>query len=144
VKKKILSPKDKKDWFDFTKNVGNLKPKEIDETIESININQLRKLDLHGYTLVDANILVKKFIIEAFNNCVQKILIITGKGTRSKSYKNPYQSEKLSILRNSVPDFIKDDKDLNSRIIKIVEASIKDGGEGAFYVYLKNNKKFKE
>ena len=67
-------------------------------------------------------------------------MIVTGKGTRSKSYENPYISEKLGVLRNSVPEFIKNNESLKSKIIKISNANANDGGHGAFYIYLKNNK----
>ena len=90
----------------------------------------------------ESNKKVKKFIIESSNRGHKKLLVITGKGLRSKSYSNPYISEKLNILRNSVPAFIEDDEDLKSQVSKVSEADIKDGGEGAIYIFLKNNKKF--
>ena len=90
----------------------------------------------------ESNKKVKKFIIESSNRGYKKLIVITGKGLRSKSYSNPYISEKLNILKNSVPAFIKNDEDLKSKISKISEADIKDGGEGAIYIFLKNNKKF--
>ena len=65
---------------------------------------------------------------------------MTGKGSRSKSHENPYLSEKLSVLRNSVPEYIKNDENLANKINSISTADIKDGGEGAIYVFLKNNK----
>ena len=70
----------------------------------------------------------------------KKILVVTGKGTRSKTYDNPYVSDKLSKLRYSIPEFIKNDEILNEKVQKVVEADIKDGGEGAIYIFLKNNK----
>ena len=90
----------------------------------------------------ESNKKVKKFIIESSNRGYKKLLVITGKGLRSKSYSNPYISEKLNVLRNSVPEFIKDDEDLRNKISKVLEADIRDGGEGAIYIFLKNNKKF--
>ena len=85
----------------------------------------------------------KKFVIEFYNKGYKKLLIVTGKGSRSKSYDNPYVSEKLSVLKYSVPEFIKNDENLNNKISRIVQADIKDGGEGAIYIFLKNNNKFK-
>ena len=99
-------------------------------------------MDLHGTSLIEANKIVKKFIIESFNNGYKKLLVVTGKGLRSKSYDNPYISEKLSVLRYSVPEFIKNDENLINKISRISKAEIKDGGEGAIYIFLKNNKKF--
>jgi len=142
VKKKYsASVKDKKDWSNFTKQMGNISTKEDDLLEENQQIKKIRKLDLHGYSLNDANKVVKKFIIESFNQNYKKLLIVTGKGLRSKSYDDPYISENLSVLKNSVPEYIKNDKNLNSIINKIVQASQKDGGEGAINIFLKNNKK---
>ena len=141
-KKHFVTPKDKKDWDVFTKQMGDISPKESDLLKENIEINKVKKLDLHGSSLIEANKIVKKFIIESFNNGYKKILVVTGKGLRSKSYNNPYVSEKLNVLRYSVPEFIKNDENLNNKISRTSKAAIKDGGEGAIYIFLKNNKKF--
>ena len=143
-KKHFVTPKDKKDWDVFTKQIGDISPKESDLLKENIEINKVKKLDLHGSSLIEANKIVKKFIIESFNNGYKKLLVVTGKGLRSKSYNNPYVSEKLNVLRYSIPEFIKNDENLNNKISRIAQADIKDGGEGAMYIFLKNNKKFKE
>ena len=143
MKKKYSVPlKDKKDWTDFTKQMDNILVKEDDFLQENQEINKIRRLDLHGYSLGDANKAVKKFIIESFDKNYRKLLIVTGKGLRSKSYDNPYISENLSVLRNSIPEYIKNDENLNSIISKVTQAERKDGGEGALNVYLKDNKKF--
>jgi len=143
VKKKYpVSSKDKKDWADFTKQVGNISVTENDFLEENQQINKVRKLDLHGYSLDNANKVVKKFIIESFDKGYNKLLVVTGKGLRSKSYDNPYISENLSVLKNSVPEYIKNNENLNSIISKIIQADQQDGGEGAINIFLKNNKKF--
>ena len=141
-KKYTASSKDKKDWINFTRQIDNIRPKEVDLSQENIQINKVPKLDLHGFSLEESNKKVKKFIIESSNRGYKKLLVITGKGLRSKSYSNPYISEKLNVLRNSGPVFIKDDEDLRNKISKVLEADIRDGGEGAIYIFLKNNKKF--
>ncbi len=141
-KKYSASSKDKKDWADFTKQVGNISVTEDDFLEENRQINKVRKLDLHGYSLDNANKVVKKFIIESFNKGYNKLLVVTGKGLRSKSYDNPYISENLSVLKNSVPEYIKNNENLNSIISKIIQADQQDGGEGAINIFLKNNKKF--
>ena len=143
-KKYTASSKDKKDWINFTRQIDNIRPKEADLLQENIRINKVPRLDLHGFSLEESNKKVKKFIIESSNRGYKKLLVITGKGLRSKSYSNPYISEKLNVLRNSVPEFIKDDEDLRNKINKVLEADIRDGGEGAIYIFLKNNKKFTE
>ena len=139
-KKYFTSSKDKKDWADFTKQMSNISVKESDFLEENQQKIKARKLDLHGYSLDDANKVIKKFIIESFNKRYNKLLIVTGKGLRSKSYDNPYISKNLSVLKNSVPEYIKNDKNLNSIINKITKADQKDGGEGAINIFLKNKK----
>ena len=140
-KKYFASSKDKKDWADFTKQMSNISVKESDFLEENQQKIKVRKLDLHGYSLDDANKVIKKFIIESFNKRYNKLLIVTGKGLRSKSYDNPYISKNLSVLKNSVPEYIKNDENLNSIINKITQADQKDGGEGAINIFLKDNKK---
>ena len=137
-KKFFVSEKDKKDWISFTKETGNFIIKDNDFSEEIQQIKRVRKLDLHGHSLNDANKIVKKFIIESFNKNYEKLIIVTGKGSRSKSYENPYISENLSILKNSVPEFIKSNENLMKMIKSIEGAKIEDGGSGAFYIYLKN------
>ena len=141
-KKYTVSSKEKKDWIDFTKQMGNINPKEVDFLQKNAAISKVRKLDLHGYSISESNKIVKKFVVESFDCGYKKLLIVTGKGLRSKFYDNPYVSEKLSVLRYSVPEFIKNDENLDNKINRISTADIKDGGEGAIYVFLKNNKKF--
>ena len=141
-KKYSASSKDKKDWADFTKQVGNISVTEDDFLEENRQINKVRKLDLHGYSLDNANKVVNNFIIESFDKGYNKLLVVTGKGLRSKSYDNPYISDNLSVLKNSVPEYIKNNENLNSIISKITQADQQDGGEGAINIFLKNNKKF--
>ncbi len=143
-KKYLASSKDRKDWLDFTKNIGDISPKSEDSLKVKTDIIKVPKLDLHGFTLKESNQKVKKFILECFNFGYKKLLIVTGKGSRSKSYDNPYVSEKLSILRHSVPEFIRNEEVLSNRVIKISKAGINDGGEGAINIFLKDNKKFTE
>ena len=140
-KKNTPISKDKEDWFAFTKQMGEINVKEDDLLDGNIEIKKLRKLDLHGFSLSEANQEVEKFITESYKQGYTKLLIVTGKGLRSKSYDNPYLSEKLSVLKNSVPDFIINNQNLMSKVVRISKADPKDGGEGAFYIYLKNNKK---
>ncbi len=143
-KKQFATSKDKKDWIRFTKQMVNVSAKESDLLRRNTEINKVQKLDLHGSSLVEANEMVKNFIIKSFNGGYKKLLVVTGKGLRSKSYDNPYLSEKLSTLKYSVPGYIKNDENLNKKISRIVQADLKDGGEGAIYIFLKNNNKFTE
>ena len=136
-KKFTISTKDKKEWTTFTDNLKNIKNK--DEFIEDENTKNKKtlKLDLHGSSLKDANNSVKNFIEDAHRKNFKKLLIITGKGLRSKVYDDPYRSTKMNVLKDSVPQYIKENADLSEKIKKITEANQKDGGEGAFYIYLK-------
>ena len=139
-KKSSVTSKDKNDWDVFTKQMGNISAKESDFLKENVQINKVKKLDLHGSSLVEANERVKNFIIKSFNNGYKKLLVITGKGLRSKSSGNPYLSETLGTLKYAVPEYIRNDESLNKKIISISEADLKEGGEGAIYIFLKNKK----
>ena len=143
-KKHTVSSKDKKDWINFVEQIGSISPKEGDIFQENTTISKIPKLDLHGFSLTESNDVVKKFVIKSFDSGHRKLLVVNGKGLRSKSYDNPYISEKFSVLKYSVPEFIKNDEDLNNKISRISKADIKDGGEGAIYIFLKDNKRFKE
>ena len=143
-KKYVATSKDKKDWMDFIKKIDSINTKEADLLQENIQINKIPKLDLHGSSLVESNKMVKKFVIESFGCGHRKLLVVTGKGLRSKSYDNPYVSEKLNVLRYSVPEFLKNDEDIKKKVMKISTADKKHGGDGAIYIFLKNNKKIRE
>ena len=136
-KKYPVTYKDKKDWIAFTKRLENIHNKDDDFIKQNNRVNKIKRLDLHGLSLNQANKIVKKFIIDSFEEGYKKLLIITGKGLRSKVYKNPYLSEQLSVLKNSVPEFIKNNEDLSKKISSIATADLKDGGDGAFYIFLK-------
>ncbi len=139
---KKLSDKDKKDWENFLSNKEKIINKDfVSQT--KIRKEKIKKIDLHGYSLEEANKSVEEFIKKCFDNNVTKIIVITGKGLRSKNILNPYLSKDLSILKYSVPEFIKSNNFLMNMIIEIKDAEIKDGGSGAFYIYLKNKYKIK-
>tara|TARA_Y100000590_G_scaffold28166_1_gene31589 strand:- start:2966 stop:3388 length:423 start_codon:yes stop_codon:yes gene_type:complete len=138
-KKSFVTSKDKKDWEKFLKDSGNIPDKEAD-FIKTNNYptNKVKKLDLHGTSISEANKEVKKFITESYKKGYKKLIIVTGKGSRSKVYNDPYRSKEMSILKYSVPDYIKQDEELSNLINKISVADIKDGGEGAISISLKN------
>ena len=138
---KDLSDKDVKDWEEFINNKEKLPNKDID--IKKKNILTTRTIDLHGYTLDKANEIVEKFIKESFLQNITKIIVVTGKGLHSQNEMDPYVSRKLGILKYSVPEFINKNTDLMKIIHEIKEAKIEDGGEGAFYIFLKKNKSIK-
>ena len=132
---KKISDKDKRDWESFLNSREKIPNKD---QIDKIKKNYKTVLiDLHGYTLEEANKKIEKFIKNAHENNIYKIIVVTGKGIHSQSQKNPYVSKDLSILKYSVPEFISNNKSLMNLIIQIKEAKIEDGGSGAFYLYLK-------
>jgi len=135
-----ISEKDKKDWKDFASNKEKLPNKDLQFDKYESKKKDIKTIDLHGFSLEDANKVIEKFIIECFEKGVNKIIVITGKGLRSKSNENPYVSKNLSILKHSVPEFILSKENLMERIKDVKEAHINDGGKGAFYIYLKNFK----
>ena len=134
-----ISEKDKKDWEDFIYNGEKLPNKDIKKINKLKTI--IKSLDLHGYTLNDANLAVEKFILDSFAGGANKLIIVTGKGIHSDTKKDPYVSKDLSILKYSVPEFILKNKSLMALINGIQEARIEDGGSGAFYIFLKKLKK---
>jgi DNA-nicking Smr family endonuclease len=135
--KRKISDKDKKDWKNFISNKEKLSNKELYLSNNKIKKEIIKTIDLHGFSLENANNVIEEFIIQCFKKNVNKIIVITGKGLRSKNIRNPYVSKDLSILKHSVPDFIKSKPNLMKIIQKIEEAKIEDGGGGAFYIYLK-------
>ena len=143
-KKDTKNPdKDKQDWENFLNNKQKIPNKDFINK-KNIRYEKIKKIDLHGYTIEEANKAIEQFIQKCFDESVTKIIVITGKGLRSKNVENPYLSKDLSILKYSVPEFIEKNKSLTRLIIETTDAKIEDGGSGAFYIYLKNKNKFKE
>jgi DNA-nicking Smr family endonuclease len=130
-----ISDKDKSDWEKFITSEEKVIDKDSKSNLK--NSQNSKYIDLHGYTLEEANKIIEKLIIESYLKKIKKIIVVTGKGLHSQNEKNPYVSKELSILKYSIPEFIKTNPDLVKLINKIEEASIEDGGSGAFYIYLK-------
>ena len=133
-----LSDKDKKDWENFLSNKEVLKDKDSLELKKKVIKTQ--SFDLHGYSLDEANKEIDHLIRQSYKNGTNKLIIVTGKGLHSEHEKDPYVSKDLGILRYSVPEYIKNNNELMSMIYEIKTADIEDGGNGAFYIYLKKNK----
>ena len=139
-KKDIKNPdKDKQDWENFLNNKQKIPNKDFVHK-KNIRYEKIKKIDLHGYTIEEANKAIEQFIQKSFDENVTKIIVITGKGLRSKKVENPYLSKDWSILKYSVPEFIQNNKSLTQLIIETTDAKIEDGGSGAFYIYLKRKK----
>ena len=130
-----ISDKDKKDWENFLSNKKTLPNKDL--KITKKKRLKIESIDLHGYTLEQANITIENFITKSYEEQINKLIIVTGKGTHSQNEKDPYVSKDLSILKYSVPEFISKNKNLLNIINDTEDAKIEDGGSGAFYIYLK-------
>ncbi len=130
-----ISDKDKKDWQKFILSKDKVPNKDLKQQNKSPL--KVKSIDLHGYTLEQANNVIEEFILKAFEEKISKLIVVTGKGIHSDVEKNPYISKDLSILKYSVPEFIKKNRNLMKIINDIQDASIADGGDGAFYIFLK-------
>ena len=134
-----ISDKDKKAWESFLESKEKLFNKDnINKKIIKTKINTI---DLHGNSLDEANKIIENFINKNYEQGINKLIVVTGKGLHSSNEKDPYVSKDLGILKYSVPEFIKNNKDLMEKISEIKEADLNDGGSGAFYIYLKKLKK---
>ena len=130
-----ISDKDKKDWENFLQNKEKLSDKE--EKFKTKKRINSRTFDFHGYSLDEANQKIEVLIGEAYRDGVNKLIIVTGKGLHSENSKDPYKSIDLGILKNSLPEFVKNNNNLLKMINSMGEANIEDGGSGAFYIFLK-------
>ncbi len=128
-----ISDKDKKDWQSFISSKDKIPDKDFRP--QANNTLKVKSIDLHGYTLEQANIAIEKFISKSFEEKVSKLIVVTGKGIHSDVEKDPYVSKDLSILKYSVPEFIHNNQNLMKLINDIQDASIEDGGSGAVYIY---------
>ena len=139
---KKISDKDKKDWQKFLDSKEKLENKDKSYS-EKKEVFSEKVIDLHGYTLDEANKKIFEYIENCYLNNIDKINIITGKGLRSKNLDDPYQSNDLSILKYSVPNFIKNNTEMMDRILKIDFDSVNSPSKGNFEIILKKNKKWK-
>jgi len=133
--KNNISDKDKKDWEEFLSRDEKLPNKDL--KFSKKKVVKIKHIDLHGFTLEQANITIKNFIEDCYQNSVSKIIVVTGKGLHSNVEKDPYVSKDLSILKYSVPEYIENNDELMKKIIEIKDAKIEDGGAGAFYIFLR-------
>ena len=137
---KKISDQDKKDWKKFVDNNEKLenKDKEIQKNEKNFII---KSIDLHGYTLDNANKTISEFINKCYLEGVENIKVITGKGSRSKNKEDPYLSTDLSILKYSIPNYIKNNSELMKKIKELDLDSVNDVSQGTFDILLKKNNK---
>ena len=91
---------DKKDWENFLLKKEKLPNK--DNKPDKDSSFKIRSIDLHGYTLEEANKTIENFIIKSYQENINKLIVVTGKGIHSQNEKDPYVSKNLSILKYSV------------------------------------------
>ncbi len=133
---KKISDRDKEVWENFVKSKKKLEDKDLKLTNKKFSYTE-KTIDLHGYTLENANLEIEKFINLCFDEGVTKINIITGRGSRSNNKNNPYKSKDLSILKYSVPNFLKENKNLMKKILKMDLESVNNISMGSFEIILK-------
>ncbi len=136
---KKITDKDKKDWINFLKSNEKVINKDNFISKKIINPNP-KSIDLHGFSLDEANKKIYEFIINCYKNNYSKITVITGKGSRSKNKDNPYQSENLSILKYSIPEFVKSNLELVKVIKSINQSDIDNSNMGSFEIILKKKR----
>ena len=136
-----ISDKDKKDWEKFISGDERL-PNKDNKSQKKTSL-KIKSIDLHGYTLEGANRTIENFITKSYEDGINKLIVVTGKGLHSQNEKDPYVSKNLSILKYSVPEFISNNQNLMKIIHEMQDAKIEDGGTGAFYIFLKKNKSIK-
>ena len=136
--KNKISEKDKRDWENFITNKDKVENKD-NLSKQNTSFKDHMEIDLHGYSLEEANKKIFKFINECYEKNIKSINVITGKGLRSKNIGDPYSSYDLGMLKNSVPDFIKTNSDLMSKIKYINLDEVESKNKGNFYIYLKKN-----
>ncbi len=136
-----ISDKDKKDWNNFINSSDKIPNKDF--KIKKKKIFKIKSIDLHGYSLDEANKIIEDFIFKAYEENVNKLIVVTGKGLHSENEKDPYVSKDLGILKYSVPEFISNNSSLMNIIYEISDAKIEDGGGGAFYIFLKKKQSTK-
>ncbi len=130
-----ISNKDKEAWENFLTSNEKLPNKDL--KLNKKKISKIKNIDLHGFTLQEANQAIEKLVLDSYEKGISKIIVVTGKGLHSNIDNDPYVSKDLGILKYSVPEFIENNSELKKKIIEIKDANIQDGGSGAFYIYLK-------
>ena len=154
-----ISDKDKKLWNFYTSNLNSIKKfnnnkKNKDKGIASISKvlipsiyfeldNRTKKqlnnskltinaiIDLHGKTEIQAHEQIKNFVKSSYLNEFKNIMIITGKGSNCQGK-----------LKLKTPQWLKSEE-LSKFVIGFEAMPRNKGGDGAFFVKLKNKKKYK-
>lgn len=92
------------------------------------------RIDLHGMTLSEAHSELVHFILSCHRAGMRLVLVITGKGKRGLDH-GPIPA-RIGALRHQVPHWLALPP-LGSHILQVTPSSVKHGGDGALYVYLR-------
>jgi len=95
-----------------------------------------RRIDLHGMTAAAAHGALRQFLIGAQAQGVRVVLVVTGKG---RTEDDNMTGQRRGVIRHALPHWL-DQEPVRSLIVQAVPAAKKDGGSGAFYVYLRRNR----
>tara|TARA_Y100000768_G_C23972953_1_gene681486 strand:+ start:275 stop:814 length:540 start_codon:yes stop_codon:yes gene_type:complete len=126
----------KKHNTDFSLSFG-----DINRELKRGKVKIDRRLDLHGYSLAEAQNKFKNEIQKNYNKNKRCLLIITGKGAHKKDKKEEEEHPKLFYgkIKNSIISWI-NEEDLKKYVLTYQDAGIEHGGDGAIFVYLRKKK----
>ncbi len=136
----INTPKEAKETNKNKKSYFNLSFSSINKDLKKGKIKIDRRIDLHGYSLLDAYEKFKNEVVQTYNLKKRCILVITGKGLYAKK-NNEEAPNKLYYgkIKNSITTWVQD-KNLQQYILTYQDAGIEHGGDGAIFVYLRKRK----
>ena len=97
-----------------------------------------RRVDLHGMTADIAHAVLTQFILGAYAGGARLVLVITGKG-RLHGPADTVMPQRRGIIRHSVPEWLRQ-APVRDKIVQVIPAHRKHGGDGAYYVYLKRKR----
>jgi DNA-nicking Smr family endonuclease len=111
--------------------------------IDARNAQRFRKgkskidgtLDLHGLSRESAYVRVMTYIQQSYDLGRRVVLIITGRG----NFQTEKPASERGILRQSLPQWLNDPA-VRSLVLAFDQAQIKDGGQGAFYVFIRRKR----
>ncbi len=116
---------------------------EINRDLKKGKVNIDRKVDLHGYSILEAEEKFKKEIINSYKKGYRCLLFITGKGLFVNKYHKDIENEKPNLfygkIKKSILNWVHEPS-LQRYIMTFQKASFEYGGDGAIFVYLRKNK----
>jgi len=150
----LISKNDKKIWDKYISNFektviipnrkdlnnakNHQKEKSLHKTLEfkkDVNLFKKRRLkpdatlDLHGYSLYSAKLILHKYLIDCYDKNIRNVLIITGKGRNNNG-----------VLKEEVPKWLTN-YTLKKLLIRYDIAPKNFGGDGALLLRIKNKNK---